>query len=412
MAGKLFFADPLQDIRVTYAQLAHDVDAFTAIPRMYQSSCFYDLFKMLLAAIRCDASLALLDEDLSSQEVAQLTQSHSTELDKEAIPVRHEHRNRHVTGSIRESRCKIGIFTSGTTGTPKLIEHTVDTLTRSVRNGKRHTADVWGFAYNPTHFAGLQVLLQAVSNENSIVRLFGLTPGQIHSTIENSHISHISSTPTFFRMLCNGDAKHSGVQHVTTGGEIIGKDLLSKIKYTFPSAKILNVYASTEAGSLFVSDGDLFVVKDRYAGMVKVIDRELALHHSLLAASLQLSESEEFFHTGDVVDIVSNSPLSFRFVSRKSEIINVGGYKVTPHEIEAHLLELDEIVDARVYGMKNSVTGNLVCCDVVLAIEKSITPRQIRQKLEGVLQPYKIPRVINLVSKIGSTTTGKLKRAL
>ena len=87
--------------------------------------------------------------------------------------------------------------------------------------------------------------------------------------------------------------------------------------------------------------------------------------------------------------------------------INVGGYKVNPFEIEECLMDLEEVKEAIVFGKPNSVLGNILCADIV--IENDIKTFEIRKHLLKKLQNFKIPRVINYVSQIEKTRTGKKK---
>lgn len=77
------------------------------------------------------------------------------------------------------------LFTSGTTGLPKSVSHSFASITRQVKKSERHINDIWGFAFNPTHMAGLQVFFQALLNKNSIIRLFGLDTKEIIREIKN-----------------------------------------------------------------------------------------------------------------------------------------------------------------------------------------------------------------------------------
>ncbi len=305
---------------------------------------------------------------------------------------------------------RIGLFTSGTTGKPKLVLHALDSLTRAVRVGDKHRTDVWGLAYHPAHFAGLQVFFQALANRNRIVRLYGLESAQMHSAIEQERITHLSATPTLMRLLVSDPQSHAKVTSVTLGGERMEADLLGKLTVMFPNAKLRNVYASTEVGSVLASDGELFSVPTAYDGLIKIMDGELAVHRSLLAASLQVTMRDDYYVTGDCVEVVQDKPLRFRFVARRSDFINVGGYKVNPHEVERHLLDMPEVVEAAVYGKSNSVVGNLVCCDLVLCAGQRLTAKEIYARLESKLAVYKIPRVVQAVESLRMTSTGKRQR--
>ncbi len=93
---------------------------------------------------------------------------------------------------------KVTLYTSGTTGIPKKVTHNFNSITRFVKISERNTNSIWGFAYNPTHMAGIQVFFQALLNGNAIVRLFGLSANEIHREINENFITHISATPTFY----------------------------------------------------------------------------------------------------------------------------------------------------------------------------------------------------------------------
>ena len=87
-------------------------------------------------------------------------------------------------------------------------------------------------------------------------------------------------------------------------------------------------------------------------------------------------------------------------------MINVGGYKVNPHEVEDVLLSIENIKEAYVFPKKNSVLGNIICADIVTP-DSSITVPGILKILRSHLQEYKIPRIINLVDNIQYSRTGK-----
>lgn len=106
-----------------------------------------------------------------------------------------------VVKALQQSASEITIFTSGTTGQPKKVIHSVQGLTRSVRCAERYQWQVWAYAYNPTHMAGLQVFFQAFENQNTLVNVFGLARNEVYSLIEKYSVTHISATPTFYRLL-------------------------------------------------------------------------------------------------------------------------------------------------------------------------------------------------------------------
>ncbi|MCA9191807.1 MAG: AMP-binding protein, partial [Planctomycetales bacterium] len=308
------------------------------------------------------------------------------------------------------SHCEVGLMTSGTTGIPKKVFHTMQSLVRSVQEASKHQSDVWGLTYTPTRLAGLQVFFQALANQNTIVRLFGLTPSAMHDAIEEYQVTHLSATPTFFRLLACDGTVHRKVERITFGGEVVDERTISAVCGTFPNAGFKNIYASTEAGSLIMSDSELFNVHPDESHLFQVFGGELAVHRSLLATSLQSSVDGDYYLTGDCVEIVQANPLIFRIVGRRDDFINVGGNKVSPYRIEALLREMPEIRLAKVYGIPNSVTGSLVVCDLVLNDGMQLTAQEVIAELKTRLPLFAVPRIVNFRTEIDVTITGKQSR--
>lgn len=426
MNENLFWSDPASGAHLSYAELAIDVGCVARVPGEFRASGSYELFVMLLAAIKAETHVALATGEVGVADASELSEanrsigtSKAADLDGGAPPV-----NFLSSGSIdvlidelsdeqcvRANKCRIGVFTSGTSGRPKLIWHSLKSLTRAIQVSPKHADDVWGLAYGPTHFAGLQVFFQAIANRNPIVGLFGLGPAAMHEAIDEESITHLSATPTFYRLLCTGGNVHSSVKAITLGGEQMEESLRTRIEVMFPNARVRNIYASTEAGTVLVADGESFVVPGKYRDLVRILESELQLHRSLLADSIKHDHAGEYFKTGDLVDVLSEEPLRFRFVSRRTDWINVGGYKVNPHQVESRIAEFEEVAEARVYGRKNSVVGNIVCCDIQLCEGEQLHESAIKQRLAENLARHEVPQIINFVESISLTATGKKQRS-
>ncbi len=313
-------------------------------------------------------------------------------------------------GAVKASASKIYLHTSGTTGRAKRICHTIETLARNIRTGEKHSRDVWGFCYAPTHMAGLQVLLQAALNKNACVNLFGKPRQQTYSEISERSITHMSATPTFYRLLLPFERELPKVVRATFGGEKSSPSLYAAVSKIFPNAKITNIYASTEAGALLASDADIFKIPPEMKEFVRVDNGELLIHESLLPHSGGIPISDGFYRTGDMVEFADAEGASFRFVGRTGSFINVGGYKVNPEEVEEAIKNLDGVSNARVFGRKNSVLGNILCADIKLLQNASLSESDVRAALSKTMRQFNIPRVINFVDSIILTGTGKVKR--
>ncbi len=177
----------------------------------------------------------------------------------------------------------------------------------------------------------------------------------------------------------------------------------------FIKAKITNIYASTELGSVLASNDDVFYINEENRKLVKVESQSLFIHRTL-AASFDWIENDDWYDTGDLIEWVDFEKQSFRFVSRKSEMINTGGYKVNPGEIEDFLLKIGGITSAYVYSKSNAVLGNIVVADIVKSENCTLSEIEIKKVLSDNLQSFKVPRIIKFVDSIKLTRTGKLSR--
>ncbi len=304
---------------------------------------------------------------------------------------------------------RLSMFTSGTTGKPKKISHSFNTLARNLKKSDRFSDNIWAFAYNPTHFAGIQVFLQGFFNKNSFIYIFDSNKESIPSILLENKVNSISATPTFFRFILPFFKKENRyLKNITLGGERSEEQLINKIHNIFPDAKIRNIYASTEAGTLFKAEGEIFEISENIKEMIFFTEEnELVISKDLLG---EFGYEDKWFFTGDIVEKIDEN--HFRFLHRKSDIINIGGYNVSPHNIEKYLRKFDEILDVRVYGKTNKLIGNLLCAEIKIRDKrmKDDIEKDIYVKMNRDFEKYEIPRLISFVDEIKKTDTGKKVR--
>lgn len=407
-----FLKDIEHGWHITWDLLINDINNSLTYNPYCKSDSYYHVFKHIITSLIIGKEIILLDSDFTDSELVNLTGFSEYEeftqlIDKGSFSMPLD--KVEIIEKLRKT-CddwKVTLFTSGTTGIPKKVTHNFNSITRFVKISERNIKSIWGFAYNPTHMAGIQVFFQALLNGNAIVRLFGLSANEIHREINENFITHISATPTFYRLLLPCQETFPSVERITSGGEKFNEKTILQLKVIFPNAKITNVYASTEAGTLFASENDVFSIRPDYEHLIRVHDGELLIHSSLMGSSD--INIKEWYNTGDLIEIIHEKPLKFRFISRKSDMINVGGYKVNPLEVEETILTLAGIKDVRVFSKSNSVLGNIICCEVVCDNDQ-ISEFSIRTFLQSKIQEFKIPRIIRFVDEISTTRTGKIKR--
>lgn len=399
--NKIFWIDNSKSY--SYLDLIKNINKSMKFKLYCKESDSFAVFLNIILSIINDKEVILLDSDFSDEEMQNIIGDNidtSIRLNNNINSI--QSYNDLISAIKKVQNWKITLFTSGTTGLPKKVVHSFQSLTRAVQIKDNHYDDIWGFAYNPTHIAGLQVFFQALLNQNTMVNLFKKGSGEIEQLLNRYKISHLSATPTFYRMLLN-KTTFSEVKRITSGGEKLDNNTELKVKRIFPNAKLRNVYASTEAGTIFSAKGDVFEILPVMEKFVRIENDEILIHSSMMGVS---QNGSDWYHTGDLIEMISENPLKFRFKSRKNEMINVGGMKVNPNEVEDVIKELDGINDVLVYGKENSLLGNILCADIIGTIEE----KQVKLSLREKLQNFKIPRIINFVDEIPITRTGKKKR--
>ena len=397
------------DKAYSYDDLLMAVSGNGSYRPMFRGKELFPYFANLVKALAAGMPVTLIDSDINASEIEGVDE-HDINTEK-TFDAREYKSVEEMIAAIQQSVSEITIFTSGTTGQPKKVVHSISTLTRSVRLGEKYASQVWAYAYNPTHMAGLQVFFQAFENQNTLVNVFGKLREDVYQQISDRQITHISATPTFYRLLLPYEKAYESVVRVTLGGEKSDQRLYDAIGLIFPNAKINNVYASTEAGSLFAAKGDCFQIPKAVMDKFKVVDEELLIHKSLLGNSESFLFTDDFYHSGDLIEWVDRDTGIFRFKSRKNELINVGGYKVNPAEVEDVIMAIEGVRQTLVYGKANSVLGNVLCADIQLEENFALTDLEVRKALSAQLQDFKIPRRIKFVAELSLTRTGKLKRS-
>ena len=298
------------------------------------------------------------------------------------------------------------IETSGTTSTPKKVKVSLKKCIRQVKIYNDDNSRVWANCYPIRSYACTQVFFQAFFNSEPIVYCFTNDFEKVNQILINEKVTNLTCTPTFLNMLIiSSDIQNEHVNIVTTGGEKITDKTLNAFKSKFIKAKYINIYASTESGSLLYSNSNEFKIPLKYKNLIKIKNNELLIHKSLINKSTKNNIIGDWFYSGDEVKMIAED--SFKFSTRKSSYINTGGYRVNPIEIEEAILKIATIDDVRVFGKENSILGTIICAEVISA---SLNARDIKFYLKDVLEDYKIPQIFKMVDKLSLTKTGKKSR--
>jgi acyl-CoA synthetase (AMP-forming)/AMP-acid ligase II len=321
------------------------------------------------------------------------------------------------------------LLTSGTTGLPKLVSHTFATLSGALTgHGDPDTGLVWATFYDIRRFGGLQILLRALLGGNSMVLSQADESTDTFLTRATSHrVTHISGTPSHWRraLLCDAITRFDP-KYVRLSGEIADQAILDRLRTVFPRAQISHAFASTEAGVAFdVADGRAgfpasWINGDAAPVHLKVRDGTLRIKSNRTATQYvgagakALFDDQGFVDTADMVELRDDR---YYFVGRKDGMINVGGLKVHPEEIESVINVHPAVRMSRARARSSPFIGSVVAVDVVadLGSNESIATvetlkREILQVCLQRLPRHKVPATIRFVQSIQLNDAGKVAR--
>jgi acyl-coenzyme A synthetase/AMP-(fatty) acid ligase len=320
------------------------------------------------------------------------------------------------------------MLTSGTSGLPKIVRHTLDGLAGAIiaEGPARHPNATWATFYDIRRYGGLQIFLRAVIGGGSMVLSDpGESVADHIARLRARGVTHVSGTPSHWRkVLMSGAAANFSPRYVRLSGEIADQAVLDGLARMFPHASIGHAYASTEAGVGFaVDDGregfaaDL-IGSSRDGVEMKVVDgslwiRSLRTARAYIGAGAQpLADADGFVDTGDMVELRGER---YHFAGRRGGIINIGGLKVHPEEIESVINRHGSVRMSRTRSRRSPITGAVVVADVVLADDTAASRHEtIRVEILGLcrdsLASHKVPAVIRFVEQLDVTAAGKLAR--
>ena len=298
------------------------------------------------------------------------------------------------------------LFSSGMTGKPKAMIHDLDTLVDSFQGKKPKNLTFLVFLMFD-HIGGLNTLFNCLAMGATLVLPDSRDTEYICRLIEENKVEILPASPTFLNLIyISGAYKKfdlSSLKLVTYGTEPMPESLLLRLRTVFPRVKFLQTFGTSETGiaqtSSKSSTSTLIKIDDPNLEY-KILDGELLLRSKTqilgyINSSMESFTADGWFKTGDLIETTEGGYL--KIIGRKSDMINVGGQKVLPSEIESVLMLMPEVDDCIVYGEPNAITGRMVTVEIVtnIPVEKSAIIRHCRNYLD----PYKIPARIRFVDK-------------
>lgn len=313
------------------------------------------------------------------------------------------------------------LFSSGVSGKPKAMIQDFTNLVNAFQGKKPRRLTLLAVLLFD-HIGGLNTLLNAITTGNHCILPEERTADHCAKLIQDKKVRFLPCSPTFLNLffLANSFSEFdfSSLRIVSYGTEPMPESLLQRLKNNLPKVRFLQTFGTSETGISQTqsksSTSTFFKFQDPNLEY-KVVDGVLWLKSKTQVLGYLNANNEKFtkdgwFITGDMVETSEDGYI--RIIGRKSDVINVGGEKVLPQQVENILMQIDEIVDCSVYGVKNSITGQSVSTDVIL--KDSLSPQEIkriiRKHCKGKLDKYMIPAKVRVVESLKSNSRFKKLR--
>nr|XP_047916628.1 acyl-coenzyme A synthetase ACSM3, mitochondrial-like isoform X2 [Anser cygnoides] len=308
-------------------------------------------------------------------------------------------------------------FTSGTTGFPKMTEHSHSSCGIGLTVSGRYWLDLtpsdifwntsdtgwakasWTSVFS-TWIQGACVFVHKMPQFNPIT---------VFESLSRYPITVFCSSPTAYRMFVQhklSSYTFKSLRHCVSGGEPINPDVMEKWKVQ-TGLDIHEAYGQTET----------VVVCANFKGM-KIKPGSMGKPSPTYDVKDDPEKTEatirgDFYVTGDRG--IMDEDGYFWFVGRSDDVITSAGYRIGPFEVESALLEHPAVVESAVVSSPDPIRGEVVKAFVVLTSDYvSRDPEEIMKELQDhvkkVTAPYKYPRKMEFVQQLPKTVSGKIQR--
>ncbi len=312
------------------------------------------------------------------------------------------------------------LFSSGSTGKPKAMIHNLDNLIDTYKD-KRGKRLVFLIFLMFDHIGGLNTLLNCLAMNVTMVFPDSREPDHVAHLIETYKVNILPASPTFLNLMLIGECPSrfdlTSLRMITYGTEPMPESLLVKLKDAFPRVKFLQTFGTSETGisaTSSYSSTSTFLKIDDPNTEYRIVNGELWLRSKTqimgyLNSSMERFTDDGWFRTGDMVEEKDGY---IKIVGRNSDIINVGGEKVLPSEVESVLFQMPHVSDCVVYGENNPITGQMVVAKILYDgdIKLSELKKLVVEFCKDKLTRYKIPAKVIRMSESEFTERFKKKR--
>lgn len=298
------------------------------------------------------------------------------------------------------------LFSSGSTGTSKAALHDLTRLLEKFQAPRQRKCTLTFLLLD--HIGGINTLLYTLANGGTVVTVDDRDAESVCRAIAAHRVQILPTSPTFLNLLLLSGAhrRHdlSALELITYGTEPMPAATLARLHEALPHVRLQQTYGLSELGILRSKSRDSDSLWVRVGGEgfeTRVVDGTLRVRaQSAMLGYLNAPSPFDADGWMDTQDQVEVDGEWLRFLGRKSDLINVGGQKVYPAEVESVLLQADGVQEATVRGEPHPIVGQIVVARVSLATPESLQTlkHRLRTFCASRLAPYKIPVRIEIAA--------------
>ena len=310
------------------------------------------------------------------------------------------------------------LFSSGSTGKPKAAVHNFSKLLSRFIIEPHYQRMINFLMFD--HWGGLNTLLYILSGAGTVITTENRSPENICHLIEKWQVATLPTSPSFLNLLLLSQSYEGknldSLKLITYGSEPMPVSTLERARKIFPQAIFKQTYGLIELGVFKTkskSSDSLFLKIDPRDCLSRIVDGKLELKTETAMLGYLNAESpfthDGWFKTGDVVEVDGEF---IRILGRDSEVINVGGEKVFPIEVEDVILQFPNVEDVFVYKEAHPLMGSIVCAKVKV-MEKTDEREfiiNLKKHCALYLARFKIPTKIKFSEDAFSNTRQKKSR--
>jgi acyl-CoA synthetase (AMP-forming)/AMP-acid ligase II len=300
---------------------------------------------------------------------------------------------------VEQGRAGLILFSSGSTGKPKAILHDFGRVADKFRTPRGAVVAIPFLMID--HFGGINTILAITSSLGTVVTVADRSISNICRAIEAYRVELLPATPSFLTMLVASNLfrefELSSLKRITYGTEVMPQSTLDRLRGIFPGVELQQTYGLSEVGVLRSKsreDGSLWVRIGGAGFDTKIVDdilwikSDYAMIGYLNAASE--FDADGWFNTQDRVEVDGEW---FRILGRVTDLINVGGQKVYPAEVENVILSVEDVEDVAVFGEPHPLLGQIIVAKVLTSRDEDVAAlkQRIRAACRDQLAAFKVP---------------------